>query len=119
MFRFMSPLSRWQLSPDEFGPLTLWLQELLPPTTGPAVPVGSPESLATDIRVDDVGRFLLERLRVDEEVWEDVRRSFFPLFARPETLTVCSSGTRACRSSASSILHTRPFSPATRPRRAI
>ena len=70
--RFIPPSP--QLSPDEFGPLTSWLHELLPPpqTPGPAA-LGSAESLAAEIRVDDVGRFLLERLRVDAEVWEDVR----------------------------------------------
>ncbi|KAL7413355.1 hypothetical protein BDY24DRAFT_66327 [Mrakia frigida] len=74
------------LSPEEFIPFTLWLDELLPPPTLPtasstrttSTSISDQEALEALIRVDDVGRFLLEKLHVEEEVWEDVLSIFHP-----------------------------------------
>lgn len=47
-----------------------WLQQLLPPSG--SSPTDEP-ALDFEVRVDDVGLFLMERLGVEEEIWEDVR----------------------------------------------
>lgn len=47
-----------------------WLQQLLSPSG--SSPTDEP-ALDLEVRVDDVGLFLLERLGVEEEIWEDVR----------------------------------------------
>lgn len=51
------------------------MKDLLPPSSvrpGAAAPKEDDKLLTEPIRVDDVGRFLLETLHISEEIWEDV-----------------------------------------------